>query len=91
MATQPTTLDLIRALGSVPNDMRSAQAGIGATQQMVDQAKQPPVAIAPIQHTLMPQDLTKAQGPYGSRPGEMRLDAEGNPISGFSGVKRKSK
>src|SRR5208282_5290860 len=35
-----------------------------------------------------PQDLSGAQAPYGSRPGEQRLDSEGNPIQGFSGVKR---
>ena len=37
---------------------------------------------------VQPQDLSGAQAPYGSRPGEQRLDANGDPVSGFSGVKR---
>jgi len=70
--------------------MRSAGAGIAAKQQMVDQATRPTVTpAAPVK--LTPQDLAHSQGAYGTRPGEMRLDSEGNPVSGFSGVNRKSK
>jgi len=45
--------------------------------------------LTPAPTALYPQDLAGAQGPYGARPGEVRLDNEGNPIKGFSGVKRK--
>src|SRR5271166_3804436 len=49
---------------------------------------QQPAAPMAQSNLVQPQDLSGAQRLYGSRPGEQRLDANGDPIQGFSGVKR---
>jgi len=85
-------MDWIRAIGRIPAEARSAGAGLQATSDMVNQATAkpaPPAPPAPTSALKAPQDLAREQGPYGSRPGEVRLDSQGNPISGFSGVKRR--
>ena len=70
-------------------------AGVGSVMDAKNMALQGSMPVLPQTQTPMaqsnlvqPQDLSGAQGPFGSRPGEQRLDSEGNPISGFSGVKR---
>lgn len=89
MATsRPNTIELIKSLSQFPSDMKSAGAGLAATSQMIGQATKKATPPAPMSGTT-PQDLSKSQGPYGSRPGETRLDSNGDPISGLSGVKRK--
>lgn len=88
---QISTWDLIKALGSVPAEAKSAGAGLAATQQMVNGPQQPLVPAHIQAPQVYPQDLLAPQrGPYGSSPGEVRLDMTGEPISGFAGIKRKA-
>ncbi len=91
MATgNPGILESLKALKSIPSEAKSAGAGLAATQSMVNQATQAPLVPTHVLYSPTPQDLLHSQGPYGSRPGEQRLDSKGDPIvSGLSGVKRK--
>jgi hypothetical protein len=86
----PGIMNWIKSLSSIPQEAKSAGAGLSAAQQNVDQYTGASPSAVPVntdRSRIYSQDLNNAQGPYGSRPGELRLDSQGNPISGFSGVK----
>lgn len=92
-APKPGMMDWIKALSEIPAEAKSAGQGLQAVQQNVDQGalgnvKAPTVPPAAPQTALplSPRSYVP-QGPYGSRPGEMRLDSNGDPISGFNGVR----
>lgn len=87
----PGIMYWIKSLASLPQEAKSAGAGLKASQQNVDQytgASPSAVSTTPDRSRIYSQDLNNTQGPYGSRPGELRLDSQGNPISGLSGVSR---
>src|ERR1039458_6610519 len=67
------------ALKSIPPG-ESEAAGLKATQQNVDDATAKPTALPPRDSTVYPQDKVNPMARYGDRPGEKKLDSEGNVI-----------
>ncbi len=72
-------------------------AGVGSVMDTRNMALRGSMPALPQTQTLVapsnlvqPQDLSGAQGAYGTRPGEQRLDSQGNPTAGFSGIRRKA-
>jgi len=107
MATQnPGILNQIKGTGNAVLDALKANYASGPQSapltpgpgSVLDQRDQQITPLLPPQQPLMPQhlvapqpDLAQAQGPYGSGPGEKRIDVSEyqKPLGGLSGIKRK--
>jgi hypothetical protein len=99
MASNPNLLQSILAAAkgqyAAGPPVGAPSAGVGSVMDARNMALRGSMPALPQQtapaapsNLVAPQDLSGAQGPFGSRAGEVRLDNQGNPMTGFSGVKR---